>query len=55
MTEEDGRKFVEFSVDGVGFRAVSQGFKVWLALSDLTLVAAMEHGVFVFCDPAYCV
>jgi hypothetical protein len=54
VTEEDGRKFVEFSADGMDFRAVSQGFKVWVTLSDLTLVAAMEHGSFVYREPFYC-
>ena len=54
VTEEDGRKFVDFSADGTDYRAVSQGFKVWVTLSDLTIVAAMEHGTFVYRNPAYC-
>jgi hypothetical protein len=54
VTEEDGIKFVDFSAEGTDYSAVSQGFKVWVSLSDLTIVAATDHGSFVYCNPAYC-
>jgi hypothetical protein len=53
VIEEDGRRFVDFSADGTNYSAVSQGSKVWVSLSDLTIVAAMDHGSFVYCNLAY--